>query len=127
MEMTMRLLPALAVMILFSPADSARAGGDARVMEIVTFRLVTAASEADFLAAAAGTEGPLRSQSGFLGRSLTRSDAGVWTDHVLWSSMAAAMAGAGAMLADPAFGPFMALIDGSTVDMRHDQVLWQMD
>ncbi|MDM7930318.1 hypothetical protein [Tabrizicola sp.] len=123
----MRLLPALAVMILFSPADSARAGGDGRVMEIVTFRLVAGATEADFLAAAAGTEDPLRSQNGFLGRTLTRSDAGVWTDHVLWSSTAAAMTGADAMMANPAFGPFMALIDGQTVEMRHDPVLWQMD
>jgi hypothetical protein len=31
------------------------------------------------------------------------------------------------MMAEPAFQPFMALIDGPTVKMRHDPILWQVD
>ncbi len=60
-------------------------------------------------------------------RALTRAEDGTWTDHVIWSSMAMAMAGADTMMAAPAFGPFMAMIDGPTVTMRHDPVHWQMD
>jgi len=134
METPMRILPALALTLLMAPADSARADGTATdnlvagpVMEIVTFRLVPDTSDTAFLAAAEGTAAPLRLQPGFLGRSLTRSADGLWTDHVLWSSMITATAAADAMMADPAFGPFMALIDGPTVTMRHDQLLWRMD
>jgi len=126
----MRLLPALALTLLLSPADLARADGtptDSPVMEIVTFRLVAETSDTTFLAAAQGTATSLKEQPGFLGRSLTRSDDGLWTDHVLWSSMAAATAAAKAMMAEPAFAPFMALIDGPTVTMRHDPLLWRMD
>jgi hypothetical protein len=123
----MRLLPALFLTILMAPADSARAGGNGPVMEVVTFRLVANADDPAFLAAAKGTEALLRNQAGFLGRSLTRAEDGTWTDHVLWSSLAMATAGAEAMMAEPAFGPFMAMIDGSSVTMRHDPILLQMD
>lgn len=126
----MRLLPALALTRLLAPADLARADGtpaDTPVMEIVTFRLIANTSDTAFLAAAHGTEVPLRAQPGFLGRSLTRSAVGLWTDHVLWSSLADATAAATAMMVDPAFAPFMALIDGPTVTMRHDALLWRMD
>ena len=30
-------------------------------------------------------------------------------------------------MTDPAFGPFMALIEGASVEMRHESVLWRMD
>lgn len=100
---------------------------DGPVKEIVSFNLVRGTDEAAFLAAAQGTEAPLRAQRGFVRRTLTRADDGRWTDHVAWSSMATALSGADAMMADPAFGPFMAMIDGATVTMRHDQIRWQMD
>jgi quinol monooxygenase YgiN len=133
MENTMRLISALTALALFAPADAARAGGDSpealpeAVMEIVSFRLVASTTDAAFLAAAKGTAAPLRAQPGFIRRALTRAEDGTWTDHVLWASMANAMAGADAMMAEPAFQPFMALIDGPTVTMRHDPVLWRMD
>jgi hypothetical protein len=130
MEIPMRFLPTLSLMIPMAPADTARAQtalADGPVMEIVTFRLVAEAEDAVFLHAATGTADPLKLQPGFLGRSLTRAEDGTWTDHVLWNSMAAARTGADAMMSEPAFGPFMALIDGYTVRMRHEPVLWQMD
>ncbi len=126
----MRLLPALSLMILMAPTDAARADGAAAeepVMEIVSFRLISGTTDAAFLAAAAATAAPLQAQPGFQNRHLTRAKDGSWTDHVRWSSMAAAMAGADAMMAEPAFGPFMALIDGSTVTMRHDTIAFAMD
>ncbi len=130
MEMTLHLLPALALTILLAPAEAARAqapepGGP--VLEVVTFRLLAEAKDAAFLTAAEATASPLRSQPGFLSRSLTRTPDGVWTDHVLWSSQATADAGAVAMMAEPAFAPFMALIDGPSVTMRHDPVVLRMD
>jgi hypothetical protein len=126
----MRLLPALCLTILLAPADATRAemgNADGPVMEIVTFRLTPGTSDAAFLAAAAATGAPLQAQTGFVSRHLTRTEDGSWTDHVRWSSMAAALSGADAMMADPAFGPFMALIDGPTVIMRHDTIAFAMD
>jgi hypothetical protein len=135
MEIPMPFLPklafnALAMTLFLAPADAARAGSsadDSPVMELVTFRLVPGVADTAFLAAARGTEAPLRKRPGFLSRSLTRGSDGLWTDHVLWSSLPEAMAAAEAMMAEPAFAPFMAAIDGATVTMRHDRVLWQMD
>jgi len=131
MEIPMRLFPALTLMILFAPADAARAESapewDGTVLEIVTFRLGDGATNRAFLDAAKATAAPLQAQPGFISRNLTRSEDGTWTDHVLWSSMGAALAGAEAMMAEPAFGPFMSLIDAPTVTMRHEPVLWQMD
>ncbi|MES2145830.1 MAG: hypothetical protein V4516_16105 [Pseudomonadota bacterium] len=100
---------------------------DIPVMEIVRFRLAPGTDDTAFLAAAHGTERPLRAQPGFVRRSLTRAEDGIWTDHVGWTSMAMAMAGADAMMTEPAFGPFMAMIDGASVAMRHDRIHWQMD
>jgi hypothetical protein len=129
MEKPMRLLPALALTILLAPAEAARAEAPAPgpVMEVVSFRLVPGTSDAAFLAAAQATAAPLQGQPGFLGRHLTRAEDGTWTDHVLWSSLPQALAAADQMMAEPAFQPFMALIDGPTVTMRHDPILWQMD
>lgn len=49
MEFPMRLFPALALTILFAPADAARAESspdwDGPVLEIVTFRLVAGATD----------------------------------------------------------------------------------
>jgi hypothetical protein len=123
----MRVLPALMLTLCALPADMARAGGDSPVLEVVSFRLIPGTPEADFLAAARATEAPLRRQHGFLSRQLTRSEDGTWTDHVTWASLPVALAASEAMMAEPAFQPFMALIDLSTVKMRHDPILWQVD
>jgi hypothetical protein len=122
----MRILPALMLGLLMAPADMARAG-DGPVLEVVTFRLAEGVSDAAFLAAAEATAAPLRRQPGFVARSLTRRADGGWTDLVTWTSLSAATAGAEAMMADPAFGPFVALIDPASVEMRHDALLWRMD
>jgi hypothetical protein len=123
----MRVLPALMLTLCALPADMARAGGDSPVLEVVSFRLIPGTPEADFLAAARATEAPLRRQHGFLSRQLTRSEDGTWTDHVTWASLPVALAASEAMMAEPAFQPFMALIDMPSVKMRHDPILWQVD
>lgn len=123
----MRVLPALMLTLCALPADIARAGGDGPVLEVVSFRLIPGTGEADFLAAARATEAPLRRQRGFLSRKLTRSEDGIWTDHVAWASLPVALAASEAMMAEPAFQPFMALIDGPSVQMRHEPILLQVD
>lgn len=97
------------------------------VLEIVNFRLTPGTPDAAFLDAAQATAQPLRAQPGFQRRILIRAADGTWADHVHWASLPQAMAAAEALMADPAFGPFMALIDAASVTMRHEPVLWQMD
>jgi antibiotic biosynthesis monooxygenase (ABM) superfamily enzyme len=92
------------------------------VIEYVTFALVPGADEAAFLAAARGTEALVRRQPGFLSRQLSRGPDGRWTDAVTWVSMAEAEAAPQAVMADPAFAPFMALIDGPSAQMRHERL-----
>lgn len=123
----MRILPALMMTLCLAAPDALRAAGDGPVMEVVTFRLLPGVAPADFLTAAAATEPPLRRMHGFRARRLVQGADGVWTDLVEWDSLALAHAAAGAVMADPAFAPFMAAIDGATVAMRHDRILWRMD
>jgi len=99
---------------------------DTTVAEIVRFRAAAGLDAATLLAAARGTETALRACPGFRTRHLTCDDSGHWTDIVLWDSLQAAQAGAEAMMRHPDFAPFMASIDHSTLDMRHDRVIWSM-
>lgn len=121
------LIPALGLTLMLAPADAARAAGSGPVLEVVTFRLVAGPTHDQFLAAARATEAPLRRQPGFLARRLTLAEDGTWTDLVAWASLPQAQAAATAMMAEPAFQPFMAMIDRDSIQMRHDRILWQMD
>lgn len=101
--------------------------GTAPVAEIVTFRLNATATPDAFLRAARGTGDALRAAPGFLRRRLTLGADGVWTDWVEWRDAATARAAANAVMQDPAFAPFMAMIDGATVTMRHDAICLMAD
>lgn len=98
-----------------------------RVIEYVTFSLVPGATEAAFLAAAKATEALVRRQPGFVSRRLSRGTDGRWTDAVTWASLAEAEAASPAVMADPDFHPFMALIDGPSAQMRHETLALTMD
>lgn len=121
-------LTALALTMLFAPPD-ARAGGTAEpqpIAEIVTFRLMPGTEEAAFLSAAKATAAPVAAQPGFLRRSLSRDETGLWTDYIEWADMPSAGAAAQAVMQLPEFAPFAAAIDPASMVMRHAPVLWQM-
>jgi quinol monooxygenase YgiN len=126
MEPMMRLFPALALTALMAPADSARAGGTGPVAEIVTFRLQPGIEVEAFLDLAKATEPPVTRQPGFLRRSLSVDESGLWTDYVVWRDMASAHAAAKQVVADPAFAPFGAAIAPDGLTMRHAAVRWTM-
>jgi len=122
-------LPALAagVCALAAPADSARAGGvSPLVAEIVSFQLNAGVDETRFLADAKATAPIVRAASGFVSRSLSKGEDGIWTDYILWQSLKDAQNAAKTVVNDPAFAPFGAAIDFETLVMRHQIVLWQM-
>jgi hypothetical protein len=100
---------------------------DAPVMEIVTFRLAPGTDPAAFRAAALVTDRLLSANPAYGPRALTCDEAGLWTDIVHWSSLAAAQAAAEAMMASPECAPFMAMLDMGSVSMRHAAVIWARD
>ena len=98
----------------------------ALVAEIVRFRLNETISDQTLVVFARATGPLVRACPGFLGRHLMRDSNGVWTDLVLWENLDAARAAALAVTADPAFAPFMAAIDVSSIEMSHQPVCWSM-
>ena len=112
----------------FAPADSARADShlSGPVAEIVTFRVVNGTTKEQFIAAARQTEPFVAAAPGFISRTLTQGEDGVWTDYILWRDMASAKQMATAFMDEPSVMPFMQAIDPETVVMRHEVVMWQM-
>ena len=96
------------------------------VAEIVTFRLLSGTDETAFLAAASATRTPVAAQPGFLRRSLSRDESGLWTDYVEWVDLPSALAAADAVIALPEFAPFSAAIDPDGLVMRHAPIVWSM-
>ncbi len=117
----------LSCLILLTPADAARGGPAEPVLEVVTFRLMPGVSGAEFLAAAQATKPALAGQPGFIRRRLLYDADGVWTDLIEWQSLTEAQAAAERVMQMPEFGPFMAAIDPSSIEMAHRAVVWQMD
>lgn len=97
------------------------------VAEIVTFRLIEGADPAAFVRAARALEPMLSTTQSVLSRCLSCDAAGTWTDHIIWTSMQAAKTTAEAMMADPAAGPMMQMIDPDQVTRRHAPVLYQQE
>ena len=111
-----------------SPANAARTTASPEsVLEIATFRLHKAADTQAFLDAARGTEAMLRDRGALVRRFLTVDSDDLWTDVIEWTSHAAALEAARAVMTKPAFQPFMAMIDPESATMRHARVLWRMN
>ena len=88
-------------------------------VEIVLFRLNANVAESDFLGAVAAMTPDLRTAPGYLRRELLRGDDGLWVDVLHWRSLAEAQQAMEAMMAKPSMQPFMAMLDGSSLEMHH--------
>ena len=100
---------------------------DQPVIEVVAFKLVDGVSDAEFLKSAEAATAFVRGCGGFVRRTLSKSVDGTWLEHVEWRSMDEAKAAAAAFPAQESLKPFMASIDMSTLEMRHDAVMLQAD
>lgn len=97
------------------------------VLELVRFRLTPGTTPESFLAAAAASVAPLAACPGFRSRRLVHDGAGLWTDVVEWADMTSARRAAESVLTDPALAPFLALIDGASVEMAHPAIQLAQD
>ena len=97
------------------------------VMEIVSFRLKADADPVAFRTAAKAVDSLLHARGTAVSRALVLDDDDLWTDIIQWTSMAEAKAAAEELVKNPVFAPFGAMIDGTSVLMRHAPVQHQME
>ena len=121
------MITTLFTMTLAHAAAGEGTGTSAPVAEIVTFRLIEGTEPAAFVAAAADMGPFLRSTGAMIKRTLSSDDTGLWTDHIIWTSLDAAQTAAAQMFEHPEAGPFMAMIDPNGMDMRHAPIQLQQE
>jgi hypothetical protein len=95
--------------------------------EIVTFCAAPGISDAIVAGHATALNPFLNRQPGFVPRTLSRTEDGIWTDDVIWRDMAAAQSAAEAIMQDRAVKPFMAAIDLDRVAMTHAPIHARQD
>jgi hypothetical protein len=93
------------------------------IAEIVTFRLKAGATEAAFLTAMETMQPFVDRSGGVIARTISCDPDGLWTDHVLWNSEDEAKALAAEFMTAPETEDARALIDETTITMRHAKVL----
>lgn len=108
-------------MITETPADTPQ-----HVMEIVSFRLKAGTDPDAFRQAAKAIDTLLSWRGTALSRALVVDDQDVWSDIIEWTSMDEAKAAAEELVQDPIFAPLGAMIDETTINMRHAPVQHQM-
>lgn len=91
--------------------------------EIVTFRTRDGVVDADYLAVARQLNAYLASCPGFISRKLSKSEEGLWTDYLEWTSQDAAMAAGEGFMTQPAGLAMMELSVEESFIMRHEPVL----
>ncbi len=113
-------------LVALSPAAEAGSASQP-VAEIVTYRLNDGVSQSDHLAAAQTTIAFLKDTGAVVTRTLSVDDTGLWTDHIIWTSLEAAKATEAQAMQRPEFGAFFAGMDDSSVNLRHTTILMQME
>jgi len=93
------------------------------VIEIVSFKLAKSVSDEAFLKTIPLTSTFLKTCTGFISRHLSKGDDGEWVDHVEWANMADAQSASQKFMSDQSLKPFMEKIEGTSVNMRHNQLL----
>jgi hypothetical protein len=97
------------------------------VAEIFTFRLSPDTDARAFTEAAAALTPFLTGTGAFLSRTLSADETGLWTDHVTWTSLAAAKRAAKLLADRPEAQPFMAMIAPEGLAMRHAVIHLSLD
>lgn len=124
----MRALPLFTALIAFAGPDQGSGGAvQEPIAEIVTYRLKEGIAPENAVKAAQQTNQFLEKTGAVLARTLSRDDAGIWTDYILWTSLKAAKATEALALQRPEFQLFFDMMEETTVQLRYAPVLMQMD
>lgn len=99
----------------------------AAVAEIVTYRLNAGVDEAAFMDLIDRSHDFASSCSGFIARHVSKGEDGRWMDHVLWASMEEAQAAAKAFPEQDFSPEFGEALEGPSIEVRHEHVVWQSE
>jgi hypothetical protein len=86
-------------------------------IEVVIFRLQSAVTRADFLAAVEETTALLKTQDGFIRRTMSLAESGEWLDILSWKSVEAAKAATTLFQTDPAGKRFSECLDPQQIQV----------
>lgn len=100
------------------------ATSNAQVAEIVTFCLKEGVSDSDYLALNQTSHAYISYARGFVSRRLSKGADGSWTDYTVWQSMADARAAQAGFMAQDFAPAMVGAINGDTLRMQHQEVLW---
>lgn len=95
-----------------------------QIAEIVTFELKEGVSDADYLALNQNSHAYISYSRGFVSRRLSKSADGRWTDYTVWQSLDDAQAAQAGFMAQEFAPAMVGAINGETLRMEHQQVLW---
>lgn len=94
-----------------------------QVLKTISYNLVQAVTEDDFLKASLAATADLQTLDGFVERQLLRDGSGRWFDSVLWQSRAAADSSDGVISSMAGCASCISLMNMSTLEVEHFEVL----
>lgn len=96
-----------------------------RIVCIYTFNLNPGVTDEDFITASAKVDAVLLNTEGFVYRSLTRTESGLWQDIVYWDSQSS-QEKSRLLEATSTFDGFVSLINNSSVNFHRAQLFSQV-
>lgn len=96
-----------------------------QVAEIVTFKLNDGVSDTEYLKLNLPSHAFSSNAKGYVSRQLSKGDDGTWTDYVLWETLEDAQAVQEQFMAQDFAPAMVGAINGETLTMCHQRVLWQ--
>lgn len=94
-----------------------------QVIETVSFKLAHGVSAETFIGTTDAVGNYLKTCEGFMRRCLSKSSDGIWLEHILWQSLAAAKAASDAFMKQESILPYLQAIDPDSVTMQHQQLI----
>ena len=92
-------------------------------LEVVIFQVRPTVVRADFLQAVEETTAWLKTQEGFLSRTVSQAESGEWLDILSWESIEAAKAAVAVFQTDPAGKRFSDYLDGEHFQVFYTEVV----
>jgi hypothetical protein len=86
-------------------------------IEVVIFRLQSTVTHADFLEAVDETTALLKTQNGFISRTIGKAESGEWLDILTWESVEAAKAATTVFQTDPTGKRFSGYLDPQQIQV----------
>lgn len=98
-----------------------------KIVEIVSFKLVSGVNQDQFLAAASATNDFLKTRKGFISRKLVVGKDGQYTDIAFWASLGDAETAMADSMKAPSLLPFINAIDPASMKIDHQAVILSSD